>query len=225
MPPLAQPRVSSHVTPLKMPPHSASEAAQIRPGLWVWERSDPAVKTELSSTAISTIAGLCLIDPTPLAEPVLGDITEAGRIAAIIITNANHQRASLGYAGRFSVPILGHPEALAGLKPRRLGSLSEIASDTDLEPIEIEGAVEGEIALYHSLHGGTLVVGDALINLNGYGFTFLPSKYCLDQKQMRRSLRKLLSLPVERLLFAHGTPIVFRAAERLRQLLNGNASS
>ena len=208
-----------------MPTRSFSEAAQIRPGLWVWKRYDPAVKTEVFSTAISTIAGLCLIDPTPLAERALSDITEADRIAAIIITNANHQRASPRYAGRFSVPILGHPEALAGLKPDRLGNLSELASDTGLEPIEIEGAVEGEIALYQPLHGGTLVVGDVLINLDAYGFTFLPSKYCLDQKQMRRSLRKLLLLPMERILFAHGAPIVFRAAERLRQLLNSNASS
>ena len=202
-----------------MPPRSASEAAQIRPGLWVWKRYDPAVRTELFSTAISTTAGLCLIDPTPLAEPALDDITEAGRIAAIITTNANHQRASFGYAERFSAPILGHPEALAGLKPHRLGNLSEIASDTGLEPIEIEGAVAGEIALYQPAHGGTIIVGDALINLDGYGFTFLPSKYCLDQKQMRRSLRDFLKLPVERILFAHGTPIVARASERLRALL------
>ena len=207
-----------------MPPRSASEVAQIRPGLWVWERYDPAVKTELFSTAISAGAGLCLIDPTPLAEPALSDITEAFQIAAIIITNANHQRASLGCAERFSVPILGHPAALEGLKPQRLGNPSKIASDTDLEPIEIEGAVAGEIALYQSADGGTLIVGDALINLDGYGFTFLPSKYCLDQMQMRRSLRKLLLLPMERILFAHGTPIVFRAAERFRELLNGEAS-
>jgi glyoxylase-like metal-dependent hydrolase (beta-lactamase superfamily II) len=202
-----------------MSPRPAPEFTQVRSGLWVWQVYDRAVKSELFSTAISTTAGLCLIDPVPLAEPSVGD---AGWIAAIIITNANHQRASLDYAGRFSVPILGHPDALAGLKPDRSDGLSQIASVTGLEPLEIEGAVAGEIALYQPFDGGTLIVGDALINLEGYRFTFLPSKYCLNQKQMRLSLRKLLSLPVERILFAHGTPLVSGAAERLRQLLNGS---
>ena len=208
-----------------MPPHSAPEAALVRPGLWVWQFYDPAVKSELFSTAISTATGLCLIDPIPLAAAELGDIIAEGRIAAVIITNTNHQRASLDYAQRFSVPILGHPEALATLKLHDSGDLSEIALRTGLEPIEIEGAVVGEIALYQPLHGGTLIVGDALINLDRYGFTFLPSKYCLDQKQMRRSLRKVVSLEVKRILFAHGTPIVSGAAELLRQLDNSGTSS
>ena len=207
-----------------MPPRPALEFAQIRPGLWVWHAYDPAVKTELFSTAISAPSGLCLIDPIPLAKSELATITDASPVGSVVITNANHQRAALDYAGRFLVPVLAHPETLAAMKPHRRGNLSEIASGTGLEPIEIDGAVAGEIALYQPLHGGTLIVGDALINLDAYGFTFLPSKYCLNQKQMRRSLRKLLSLPMERILFAHGTPIVSRTAERLRQLLNGDAS-
>jgi glyoxylase-like metal-dependent hydrolase (beta-lactamase superfamily II) len=208
-----------------MPPPEASEFAQIRPGLWVWQAYDSAVKTDLFSTAIATDAGLCLVDPIPLAEPELSTLTKASPPSSIVITNANHQRAALDYAGRFSVPVLGHLETLAGMTSRRSGEVPEIASSTGLEPIEIEGAVAGEIALYQPLHRGTLIVGDALINLDGYGFTFLPSKYCLNQKQMRRSLRKLLSLPVERILFAHGTPIVSRAAERLQQLLKDGSSS
>jgi len=67
--------------------------------------------------------------------------------------------------------------------------------------------------------GGTLIVGDALINFESYGFTFLPAKYCSNQKQMRRSLRKLLDYRAQRMLFAHGTPILSDASERLRGLL------
>jgi hypothetical protein len=83
----------------------------------------------------------------------------------------------------------------------------------------MEGAVAGEIALYHPSNGGTLVVGDALINFEPRGFTFLPRKYCENEKKMRSSLRQLLAKPAERLFFSHGTPILSGATDRLRQLL------
>lgn len=201
-----------------MPPYSDPEFSQLRPDLWLWHAYDSSVKTELFSAALATRTGVYLVDPIPLAEPDLANLTQTAPIAGVIVTNANHQRAALEYSDQFSIPVLGHPKTLAVIKPRRRADLSIIA--TDLEAIEIDGAVAGEIALYHPLNGGTLIVGDALINLEPYGFTFLPARYCLDQKQMRRSLRKLLPLPLKRILFAHGTPIISRAGERLRQLLD-----
>jgi glyoxylase-like metal-dependent hydrolase (beta-lactamase superfamily II) len=86
--------------------------------------------------------------------------------------------------------------------------------------IRIEGAAEGEFALYHPDDAGTLIVGDALINFDPHGFTLLPRKYCTDQKQMIQSLRKLLDLDFARIFFAHGNPIMIRARERLESLLN-----
>ncbi len=92
----------------------------------------------------------------------------------------------------------------------------------ELRVIEIEGAGIGEIALYHEAADGTLIVGDALINFEPYGFTFLPAKYCSNEKEMRRSLRKLLAYKAERMLFAHGLPILSRASERLQGLLESD---
>jgi glyoxylase-like metal-dependent hydrolase (beta-lactamase superfamily II) len=67
-----------------------------------------------------------------------------------------------------------------------------------------------------------MIVGDALINLEPYGFTFLPGKYCSNEKEMRRSLQKLLDYKAERILFAHGTPILSGVSDRLRDLLGNN---
>jgi glyoxylase-like metal-dependent hydrolase (beta-lactamase superfamily II) len=205
-----------------MAPFPDTQFAQLRPGLWVWHAYDPSLKTDLFSAAILTRAGIFLVDPIPLAHDDVAALNQAGSIAGIILTNANHQRAALEYSDRFSVPVLGHPDALLSVQPRHSGNLSAIA--TDLDPIEIEGAVAGELALFHREDGGTLIVGDALINLESYGFTFLPRKYCLDQKQMRRSLKKLLKLTAQRILFAHGAPIISRASERLRQVLDADDS-
>jgi glyoxylase-like metal-dependent hydrolase (beta-lactamase superfamily II) len=92
-----------------------------------------------------------------------------------------------------------------------------------IEVIAIEGAAPAEIVLHVPAHDGSLIVGDALINFDPYGFAFLPAKYCSNPKQMRRSLRQLLKHTSQRMLFAHGTPILVTANVRLEQLLEGGA--
>lgn len=89
----------------------------------------------------------------------------------------------------------------------------------ELTPITIDGAVAGETALFFAGDGGTIVVGDALINVEPYGFALLPKKYCSDQEEMRRSLWQLLNFSFERLLFAHGYPLVASTQERLEEVL------
>jgi hypothetical protein len=64
-----------------------------------------------------------------------------------------------------------------------------------------------------------LVVGDALIHLAPHGLMPLPDKYCTDPALLRKSLATLLSLPIRRIFFAHGDPILQDGAERIRKLL------
>jgi hypothetical protein len=89
--------------------------------------------------------------------------------------------------------------------------------------IPVEGAAAGEIAIYCEAGKGTMVMGDALINFDPYGFTFLPPKYCSNFKLMRLSLSKLLDYSFERMLFSHGEPILSNARERLETLLKTRA--
>ena len=146
-------------------------------------------------------------------------------VAGIILTNSNHHRAAAQFAQQFSAPIFAHGDTFPNEQPSRL----KFSSDGDeicdgLRVIGIAGGPLGEIVLHYAVDGGTLIVGDALINFEPYGFTFLPAKYCSNQKQMRRSLRKLLDYKAKRILFAHGTPILSAASERLRALLNSGSS-
>lgn len=198
---------------------AAEELAHLCPGLFIWQNYHPAVKAELFSTGIEVPAGVYLIDPIPLADSQLSWLPE-GSVVGVVVTNTNHQRASLFYSEKFSAPIFAHRETFPGAKPP---SLIDIADGTkiseEFETIEIEGAALGEIALYQPGGGGTLIVGDALINFEPYGFTFLPRKYCINEKKMRQSLRKLLTRKAERLLFAHGAPILSGASMRLQNLL------
>ncbi len=199
----------------------ARELVQVTPTLFFWQNYDPAVKADLFSTALVTPSGTLLVDPIPLHDSQLLLLSQHGSIAGIVMTNANHQRAATFFSDQFSAPIFAQRASFPDRKPSRfveVGSGTKICDE--LEVIAIEGAVAGEIALYQPPNGGTLITGDALINFEPYGFTFLPRKYCANEKEMRRSLGKLLLYRAERIFFAHGTPILAGAGARLQQLLD-----
>jgi len=199
----------------------AAELQQIAPDLFFWQAYDRKVKADLSSAAITTRKGTFLVDPIPLTDVAVDQLRQAGAVAGVIVTNINHLRASDQFAERFDVPVYARRESFPEKAPAHMAEIKNGAQICDsLEVIAIEGAVAGEIVLYSSKNGGALILGDALINFEPYGFAFLPRKYCANEKKMRRSLRKLLSRRSERILFAHGTPILSQATARLQELLD-----
>ena len=195
-----------------------TEFARISPGYALWHTCDRKLKAELFSTALVAGNELTIIDPIALPSAHQTELESLGRVARIVITNANHARDAARFAHCYSAPIFAPPELSAEL-PNSHG-LQDAHAIGRLRVIRIEGAAEGEFALYHPDDAGTLIVGDALINFDPHGFTLLPRKYCTDQKQMIQSLRKLLDLDFARIFFAHGNPIMIRARERLESLLN-----
>jgi hypothetical protein len=206
-----------------LPVRPASDFDRIAPYLALWHTYDPAVKAELYSTCLLSSDGACLIDPIPLESEALDELVGSARVARIIVTSSNHDRASSRFAEKFSVPIFARRNAFPDKTPDEFTSVADGDEICDeLLVIAIEDAGPGEIALYHPADNGTLIVGDALINFEPYGFTFLPGKYCSNEKEMRQSLRKLLDYKAERMLFAHGMPILSGASERLQDLLDSD---
>jgi glyoxylase-like metal-dependent hydrolase (beta-lactamase superfamily II) len=187
----------------------------------LWHSFDSAVKADLFSTALLTNAGTFLVDPISMGPNAIQDLELKSPVCAIIVTNQNHWRASSTLSKQLSVPILAHDSARLPDEPREFTSIIDgqrVGQAFDV--IMIEGAVPGEIALFFDDDGGTLIIGDALINFEPYGFKFLPPKYCTNHRKMKASLRRLSDLTVERIFFAHGLPIVSRACSRLRGLLD-----
>ena len=198
----------------------AQEIDQVTPGIFLWQVYDPAVKADLFSTALETPSGTYLVDPVELEAEARHTLEERPKIAGVIVTNENHDRAARLFADRFSVPIYLHAGLAKALAhPRTIELQDRESIEPQLTAIAIPGAPAGEIALYHDADGGTLILGDALINFEPHGFGLLPAKYCRDFKAMRRALPRLLDFAFERMLFAHGTPILFKARTRLEQLL------
>jgi glyoxylase-like metal-dependent hydrolase (beta-lactamase superfamily II) len=202
--------------------HAACELVPVATAIFIWQHYDPAIKADLFSTGVVTAnEQVVIVDPIPLAASPLDLLRERGRCGGVVTTNTNHRRAANWYSAQFCAPIFAHRASFPDVESGSIISVAQGDKIVDeLEVIDIDGAAAGEIALYDPMHGGTLIMGDALINFAPYGFAFLPRKYCTHEKQMRRSLRKLLDYEAERMLFAHGTPIVSSATTRLRQLLD-----
>jgi glyoxylase-like metal-dependent hydrolase (beta-lactamase superfamily II) len=201
----------------------ATELIRVSTRLRFWQRYDAKIKAELFSTVVETDDGILLVDPIPLQQKVLEDLFRDRAAAGIFITNVNHGRAAIEFAEKFGARLFAHADTCTALKlpsAKEIIDGQKLASDTCV--IEIEGAAPGEMAILCHQEGGVIIVGDALINFEPYGFTFLPAKYCLNAKQMRRSLRRLLDYDFERMLFAHGTPLIASARKRLEQLLGSS---
>jgi glyoxylase-like metal-dependent hydrolase (beta-lactamase superfamily II) len=198
----------------------ASDFDRITSNTAIWHAYDSSVKAELYSTCLITSDGRYFFDPIPLQSEALDELIGSSRVAGIILTNSNHHRASARLATEFAVPVFGHGETFLHKRPHEFRTVADGDKICQgLTVVGIEGAADGEIVLHYVPNGGTFIVGDALINFEPYGFTFLAAKYCSSQKQMRQSLRKLLDYEAERILFAHGAPILASASDRLKSLL------
>ncbi len=202
---------------------AASEIEPVSPGIFIWRFYDPSVKAELFSTGLATKGGTCLIDPIPLTPEAIDTLATQAGIKGIVVTNENHERAAAQFSGKFEVPVFLHPALLDTTKSFKETALQDRrAFSPGLVAVEIEGGPVGEMAVHSETNGGSMIIGDALINFDPFGFALLPSKYCSNAKLMRRSLSKLLDYPFERIFFAHGTPILSRAHQRLEELLKGH---
>jgi len=164
-------------------------------GFSTWHAYDPSCKAELWSTLFTNSRESVLFDPIPWPK---GNPMPPAPVI-IVQTNANHDRFSKELAGA----VYGKIESEA----------------RGFEKVPLPGAGEGETGYFHP-ETRTLVLGDALINLAPHGLALLPDKYCTDPAKLRESLRLLARLPVERIFFAHGAPIVHDGTSRIRELLS-----
>jgi hypothetical protein len=197
----------------------ACEVEPVAPGICLWRFYDPSVKADLFATAMETASGTYLVDPIPLAPDAFASLTSRAKIAGIIITNENHDRAAAQFAEKFKVPIFLDAALASATKLPGVTPIKENSFPAEWRAVAIDGGPAGEIAIHFAASDGTMVVGDALIHFDPYGFALLPAKYCSNFKLMRRSLSKLLDYSFERMLFAHGMPILSQARERLELLL------
>ncbi len=83
----------------------ATEIQWVNEGIAYWQAYEPEVKTDLSSCAVRIDEQLFLFDPIALAADAWEELTAETPAAAIVLTNGNHQRASIGFREKFHLSI------------------------------------------------------------------------------------------------------------------------
>ena len=197
----------------------AKELREISKGLWGWSAFDESVQTDLFSTAVQAEEGLIVIDPILLETDHMNKLRRLGVVAAIVLTNGNHSRASAVFREALSAPVFAHPEAVGELTDPVDGTLRVSRKiGGNFEVTELPGGGEGEIALFSS--EGSLHFGDAMIRTEKNGVEILPEKYCEDFAQLKVSLGKLRERTIRKVTFAHGHPLLENAQEEIQAALD-----
>lgn len=185
-----------------------------------WSVYDPSIKTDMSSCGVRTPDGWYLIDPAPIEPAALESLPQTNKVAAILLTNENHERFSGELSRAKNCPVWGQESLREGLDVKASHYFKDNHFWSDcIQAVCIPGASKSETAFYVSSLK-LLVIGDALINLKETGFAFLPDKYCQDCKLAKSSLEVLLKLQFDVIMFAHGRPLVVDVEHQLQRLLN-----
>ena len=165
-------------------------------------------------------AGNLCIDPVQPDDDGLADIGRMG-VAKILLTNRNHSRAANVIRSRTGAPTLIHPADAAHARSQGAeidGDLTAGGTIGPLTIVAVPGKSPGEVAL-HWAERKLLIVGDAVIGNPPGRCGLLREKVMDDPARLRRSVRTLLDLDFDTLLFGDGTSILHLAKARLEELV------
>jgi glyoxylase-like metal-dependent hydrolase (beta-lactamase superfamily II) len=157
------------------------------------------------------------LDPAPW-ELFDRAISEAGTPAVVLLTAPWHERSVRAVAARYAAPIWIHPRGRA-----RIAELDELSTlPLGVEAIELGGVDEGQVA-FHVVPEQTLLVAELFLG-TADGLRVLPSPATRDVAAFAASLDRLRDLPIERVLVAHGPPVLACGNEAIRDALDAFAS-
>ena len=203
-------------------PNSLVDLREIENGLWYWTAPHPAWggatdwPEDVGCVCCRAADAAVLIDPLlPRGEEAaFFDFVDAfGLGVAVLLTAPWHQRDAEVVAQRYETTVWAHELARPRISfPTRGGPLP-----TGIEVFVPEGDEEGQAAFYLPAHHA-LVVAEFFMGTDG-GLRLCPSPSLSDPAAFRRSLSKLLDLPIERVLVAHGEPVLSDGRRRIADAL------
>jgi glyoxylase-like metal-dependent hydrolase (beta-lactamase superfamily II) len=188
------------------------ETREIAPGLWRWTAPHPSWRRgadwpeEVGCVYYEAPDTAVLIDPLiPTGEEdaflahLDRDVGRLRRPVVILLTCDWHRRSTDELAERYGARIGG-----------------EVPNG--LEEIPIRGAGERQVAYFIRPHRA-LVVAEIFAGHGNGGLKLCPSPALTSREELDASIEKLLELPVERVLVAHGEPVLSDGHRRMEEAL------
>lgn len=200
-------------------------------GLWRWTGRHEEWKQEVGCVYHESTEGVCLIDPLVPPEDtdrfwtaLDRDVKRAGAPVHVLLTVFWHARSAREVVERYDARLWAPSRARAAVE-RRAGPVTDSFRPGDTLPggIEAFASGRGTEALYWLPEHRALVPGDVILGADGGGLRLCPESWLPDgvgHPKVRRALRPLLELPVERVLVSHGRPVLERGRGALAQALS-----
>ncbi|MDB5100733.1 MAG: Metallo-beta-lactamase superfamily protein [Cyanobacteria bacterium RYN_339] len=199
------------------------------PGIFAWQTKD---MTRFRAYAVAWAGEVVLIDPVEPDAEEAAALAGLGKVGAIALTNAFHERASAKLAAHYGVPVYASREALAELKNKQAQPLPDLLP-AGIEVLPAMHGLAGQVCFYVPRDGGSLLTGDAWHNEDlaalplpvrlllkhvvklRQGLQPTPPSKCKDLAAFQAQLKAMLDRPVERMLTAHGENVTAGAGPRM----------
>jgi glyoxylase-like metal-dependent hydrolase (beta-lactamase superfamily II) len=194
---------------------------EIMPDIFTWPWFSEPHGYNFNGHLVRDRRGNLCIDPVQPDNETLDTIAAMG-VATILLTNRNHSRAANVVRARTGARTLIHPDDAAHARSQGAeidGDLNPGASVGPLTVIAVPGKSPGEVAL-HWPERKLLIAGDAVIGNPPGRCGLLREKVMDDPARLRKSVRSLLDLAFDALLFGDGVSILRDAKQRLRELVD-----
>lgn len=201
------------VRPLVLERAAHRPIREVLPGVHHWTAIHPRIRIPVDSYYLEFAR--IVLDPTVPREG-FDWFARREPPRQVVLTNRHHLRHADRYMAAFGCPIrCSEP----GLHEFRRGPRVEgFAFGNELAPgvtaHELGAICPDDTALHvRTAGGGALAFADGLTRPRGGGLTFVPGALMGDdpatvRARLRDSLRRLLELDFDHLLFAHGDPLI-----------------
>src|SRR5262245_12723550 len=138
------------------PRSQADGIKRIAPGLYGWHLRDERISARSDAYAVADGTDLVLIDPLPLSAAAEAALSKLGRVSAICLTVASHQRSAWRYRKQFGAKVYA-PRGSEKLveKPDSLYK-SGSRLPASLRAVHTPGPVSTHHVLLSPAGGGTL---------------------------------------------------------------------
>jgi hypothetical protein len=195
---------------------------EILPGIHHWTAIHPRIRQPVSSYFLEEQQ--VLIDPLVPREGLAW--FEHRRPRQIFLTNRHHYRHSDRFADAFGCRVRcsepGLHEFEGGPEVEGFAWGEELAPG--VTALEIDAICPDDAALHIAAGDGVMAFADALIRPGGGPPTFVPDSLMGEDPEpvkagLLDSLRGLVELPFDSLLFAHGEPLVGGGREAIREFV------
>lgn len=194
---------------------------EVLPGVFDWSAFHEGIRQQVHSHYLR--ASGTLIDPM-LPRGGAEALREAGAPDRIVLTIRHHRRHSDELVREFGCPVLVHEEGadeVPGARPYAVGD--EVAPG--VRAVATGGWFADDTVL-HAAGEGLLVIADRVVRDPSGALAFVPDPLLGDdpdgvRAEVRESLRPLLELDFDHLLFAHGPPWIGGGKAALREFAGG----